>query len=140
VKRLGFFSAAAGGLLAAAAVAASSSPALAHHSFAGEFDINRPISVDGVVKRMEFTNPHSWLYVDVTTDAGEVQEWAFEGGAGVALVRRGYNRNSIQPGTKVHIEGYQARDGSFKASGRTVTLEDGTEMFVGSVGEGAPSP
>lgn len=140
MKRLGFFSAAAGGLLAAAAVAASSSPALAHHSFAGEFDINRPISVDGVVKRMEFTNPHSWLYVDVTTDAGEVQEWAFEGGAGVALVRRGYNRNSIQPGTKVHIEGYQARDGSFKASGRTVTLEDGTEMFVGSVGEGAPSP
>ncbi len=121
-------------MIAAAATAAS-----AHHSFAGEFDINRPISVDGVVNRMAFTNPHSWLYVDVTTESGEVQEWAFEGGAGVALVRRGYDRNSIAPGTKVHIEGYQARDGSFKASGRTITTEDGTELFIGSAGAGAPT-
>ncbi len=136
MKRLGIIGAAAGGLLAVAAVTTS---AIAHHSFAGEFDIDRPISVDGVVKRMDFVNPHSWLYVDVTTAEGEVQEWAFEGGAGVALVRRGYTRDSIVPGTVVHIEGYQARDGSFKASGRTVTLEDGSELFVGSVGEGAPS-
>ncbi len=123
----------AGALMAAAAV-----PAIAHHSFAAEFDINRPIELEGVVTRMEFSNPHSWLHIEVTTVTGEKQQWQVEGGAPNALIRRGWNRNSIPAGIQVHVEGFQARDRSFRASGREVTLPDGSSLFMGSVGIGAP--
>lgn len=122
----------------AAALCALAIPAAAHHSFAAEFDSSRPISFTGVVKRMEFSNPHSWLYIEVTTNAGEVQEWAVEGAAPNALLRRGWNRNSLPAGTVVNVQGFQARDRSFRAAGRNVTLEDGTSLFVGSTGIGAP--
>lgn len=122
----------------AAALCALAIPAAAHHSFAAEFDSGRPISFTGVVKRMEFSNPHSWLYIEVTTNAGEVQEWAVEGAAPNALLRRGWNRNSLPAGTVVNVQGFQARDRSFRAAGRNVTLEDGTSLFVGSTGIGAP--
>jgi hypothetical protein len=122
--------------VALAAVAAL--PSLAHHSFAAEFDINRPIRLEGVVSRMEFSNPHSWLHITVTTNSGEVQEWKVEGGAPNALIRRGWNRNSIAPGTPVCVEGFQARDGSFRANGREVRLPDGSSLFMGSTGIGAP--
>lgn len=129
------FSAGAAALLGLAAGA----PAAAHHSFAAEFDINRPIVLEGIVTRMEFSNPHSWLHIEVTTADGEKQQWAVEGGAPNALVRRGWNRNSIPAGTKVRVEGYQARDRSFRASGREIYLPDGSSMFMGSTGAGAPS-
>jgi len=125
-------------LFGAALTAAVAIPAVAHHSFAAEFDITRPIRLEGVVLRMEFSNPHAWLHITVTTDAGEVQQWKVEGGAPNALVRRGWNRNSILPGTPVCVEGFQARDGSFRANGREVLLDDGSSLFMGSTGIGAP--
>ncbi|HEY8520032.1 MAG TPA: DUF6152 family protein [Gammaproteobacteria bacterium] len=124
------------GIVAALAAAA---PAAAHHSFAAEFDINRPIVLEGVVTKMEFSNPHSWLHIEVTTASGEKQQWAVEGGAPNALIRRGWNRNSVPAGIRVRVEGYQARDRSFRASGRDITLPDGTSLFMGSEGAGAPS-
>lgn len=127
------------GVVAAAFFVTAGAPALAHHSFAAEFDINRPIELDGVVTKMEFSNPHSWLHIEVTTDTGEKQEWAVEGGAPNALIRHGWNRNSVPPGIKVHVEGYQAKDRSFRASGREITLPDGSSLFMGSSGAGAPA-
>lgn len=132
--RIKTISAAAGTLLATV----TTLPVLAHHSFAAEFDINRPIELDGVVTRMEFSNPHSWLHLEITTESGEKQQWQVEGGAPNALIRRGWNRNSIVAGTRVHVEGFQARDRSFRASGREITLPDGSSLFMGSTGIGAP--
>jgi hypothetical protein len=114
-------------------------PALAHHSFASEFDASRPVEVLGVVKEMRFSNPHSWIYITVKTDSGEIQDWAFEGAAPNALLRRGFNRDSLPPGTEIRIRGFQARDRTNRAAGTQVTLvKDGSRLFVGSTGVGTP--
>lgn len=119
-------------LLALAIVSiACTAPAAAHHSFAAEFDIAKPIQLRGVVTKVEFLNPHSWIHIDVKKDDGTVESWAVEGGTPNTLFRMGITRNSLPTGTEILVDGYQARDGSNRASGRDVTLADGTKVFLG---------
>jgi hypothetical protein len=119
-------------------VLAAGAPLLAHHAFAAEFDSSKPVMLKGTVTKMEWTNPHAWLHVDVKGADGKVVTWMVEGGAPNALLRRGWNRSSVPPGTAVIVEGFRAKDGSNRANGRDVTLTDGKKLFIGSSGTGSP--
>ena len=123
---------------AAFAVAAAAVPVMAHHSFAAEFDAKKPVKLRGVVTKMEWINPHSWIHIDVKTADGKTEKWMVEGGAPNALLRRGWNKNSLLPGTEILVEGFQAKDGAMRANGRDITFPDGKKLFVGSSGTGAP--
>jgi hypothetical protein len=128
------------GVVAGAAfvVAAAVVPVIAHHSFAAEFDAKKPVKLRGTVTKMEWINPHSWIHIDVKTPDGKVEQWMVEGGAPNALLRRGWNKNSLLPGTEIFVEGFQAKDGALRANGRDITFPDGKKLFVGSSGIGAP--
>ena len=119
-------------LLAAAAVAL---PAAAHHSFPAQYDIDKPITLTGKVTKVEWTNPHIFIYADVPGTDGAVVSWAFEMGGPNALIRQGWKRDSLKPGDLVTFEGSLARDGSNLVNARTVTMtETGRKMFAGSSG------
>ena len=111
----------------------------AHHAFAAEFDANKPVHFKGTVTKMEWTNPHVWIHIDVKKPDGTAENWALEGGTPNVLFRRGFTKESLLPGTEIVIDGYQAKDGSKRANGRNLTLPNGKMLFLGSSGTGAPN-
>lgn len=120
------------------AVSMSTTPVLSHHAFGAEFDANTPVKLEGTVTRVEWINPHSWIHLDITQPDGSVEQWMIEGGPPNSLVRRGFTKDSLPPGTEIVVDGYQAIDGSNRANGRDLTFPDGTHLFLGSSGTGAP--
>ena len=130
-KKLSVMAAGLGFLLAAVSVNA-------HHAFSAEFDAAKPVTLKGTVTKMEWINPHSWITIDVKKPDGKVESWMVEGGAPNALLRRGFTKASLPPGLEIVVEGYQATDGANRANGRDITFPDGSKLFVGSQGTGAP--
>lgn len=115
--------------------------ARAHHAFATEFDVNRPVTLEGKVTKVELINPHSWIHIEVVGEDGKAVTWMIEGGSPNALVRRGITKNSIPVGSELVIRGYGTRDGSNKAVGRDMTFADGRALFFGGTqtpGDGGP--
>lgn len=118
----------------------SVAPALAHHSFAAEYDTTKPVKVTGVVTKMEWMNPHARFYVDVKEADGTVSSWNFELGAIPVLLRQGWRKEALKPGDKVTVEGNRAKDESHTAAARMVLLPDGRRVFGGSAADGSAPP
>jgi Family of unknown function (DUF6152) len=127
-RKLSFLSAgaSASGLLLLAAA-----PVWAHHAFAAEFDTKMPITLRGIVKKMEWINPHSWLTLDVKSPDGKSEIWEIEAGAPNAMFRRGFNKDSLPVGTEIVVKGYLAKDGRHRANGGELTFPDGRRLFLG---------
>jgi Family of unknown function (DUF6152) len=114
------------------------SPMRAHHAFAAEYDAKKQVRLEGVVTQMEWINPHAWIHIDVTGPDGKVTSWMVEGGSPNILLRRGFNKNTLEKGQKITVDGFQAKDGSNRANGSNITYPDGKKLFLGSSGTGAP--
>src|SRR5438128_2272383 len=122
-----------------AAIFLANASAIAHHSFAAEYDANKPVTFVGTVTKMEWINPHAWIHLDVKKPDGTVENWAVEAGPPGTLVRAGFNRNSLPPGTVIKVNGYRAKDGGLRVNGRDLTFPDGRLLFVGGSSPGAPT-
>jgi hypothetical protein len=125
--------------LIAACLLAAVVPVLAHHSFAAEYDNNKPLTMTGTVTKVEWMNPHARFYIDVKDQSGKVTNWEFELGSPNGLMRRGWTRNSLKEGDVVSVSGYHAKDGSNLGNARTVNLSDGRKVFAGSTDDGGPT-
>jgi hypothetical protein len=119
--------------------AAIAVPALAHHAFSAEFDTKQPITLKGVVTKIEWMNPHAWFYIDVKTEAGAVEHWQLETGAPIELARRGWRKNDLKVGDEVTVQGFRAKDGTNTGNARMVNLPDGKKVFSGSAEDSGPA-
>jgi hypothetical protein len=126
-------------LLGGIAVLVTTTPAAGHHAFGAEFDRDAPIRLEGPIVKLEWVNPHTWIHLEVEQDDGSTRTWMVEGGTPNVLLRRGLRRDCLTPGTEIVVDGYQAKDHSLpRANGRDITFMDGTKIFLGSSGTGAP--
>jgi hypothetical protein len=126
-------------VMSTVSLAVLATPALAHHSFAAEYDVKQPITMTGTVTKVEWLNPHARFYIDVKDKGGNVINWEFELGSPNSLMRKGWTRNSLKPGDVVTVDGFRAKDGSSLGNARTINLADGRKVFAGSAENGAPT-
>jgi hypothetical protein len=110
----------------------------AHHAFTAEFDANQPVNLDGSIVRVDWVNPHAWIFMKVQRSDGSTENWEIEMGTPNALFRNGVTKNVLMPGVQILVSGFRARDGSTKANGRNITFKDGRSLFIGGAGAGAP--
>lgn len=116
----------------------SAGPVFAHHAFASEFDANQPVTLKGTITKMQWTNPHGWLYIDVKASDGNVANWAVELGAVTGLLKRGWRKEDLPVGAEVTVDGWRGRTPALKANARNIVTADGKKLFAGSSGTGAP--
>jgi Family of unknown function (DUF6152) len=125
-------------MLGAMAMMPLAPAAIAHHSFAAEYDANDPVTLKGTVTKMAWINPHAWIYIAVAKPDRTVENWAVEAGPPGTLIRAGFTKESLVPGTELIVNGYRAKDGALRANGRDITLPDGRLLFVGGSAPDAP--
>lgn len=126
------------GLIAGIGIALTAAPAQAHHSFSAEYDAQLPVVLQGKITKVERTNPHGWIFIDVKRPDGSVVNWAIETGGPLALARRGIKRDTLAVGMEVVVRGYRAKDGSATANGDDMKLPNGQNLFLGSSGGDTP--